>query len=107
MSKDGTVLMQLGEYPFSKRYGWIQDRYGLSWQLIFANESGTKQRVTPVLMFVGDVCGKAEEAINFYASVFPGAESQRLSIWQTEGVPGLVEISQNSTACLITPPRLS
>lgn len=74
MSKDGTVLMQLREYPFSKRYGWIQDRYGLSWQLIFANESGTKQRVTPVLMFVGDVCGKAEEAINFYASVFPNAE---------------------------------
>ncbi len=34
LSKDGMVLMELGEYPFSQRYGWIQDRYGLSWQVI-------------------------------------------------------------------------
>ena len=33
--KDGMVLMELGEYPFSKRYGWLQDKYGLSWQLIY------------------------------------------------------------------------
>src|SRR5688500_15900760 len=32
----GTALMPLGEYPFSKRYGWVQDRYGLSWQLILS-----------------------------------------------------------------------
>mgnify|MGYP001085877818 CR=1 FL=1 len=30
----GTALMELGEYPFSKRYGWIQDQYGVSWQVI-------------------------------------------------------------------------
>jgi predicted 3-demethylubiquinone-9 3-methyltransferase (glyoxalase superfamily) len=34
----------------------------------------SKQRITPTIMFVGDVCGKAEEAINFYASVFHDAK---------------------------------
>ena len=43
---------------------------GLSWQIIFVGESEMKQRFTPVLMFVGDVCGKAEEAVNLYTSVF-------------------------------------
>lgn len=69
LSEGGTVLMELGSYPFSKRYGWLQDRYGLSWQIIFV-EGEFKQRITPFLMFVGKVCGKAEDAIRFYASVF-------------------------------------
>jgi predicted 3-demethylubiquinone-9 3-methyltransferase (glyoxalase superfamily) len=30
--------MELGEYPFSERYGWTQDRYGLSWQVMFMGE---------------------------------------------------------------------
>lgn len=34
LSVNGTELMPLGEYPFSKRYAWIQDKYGLSWQLM-------------------------------------------------------------------------
>lgn len=62
--------MDLGEYPFSERYGWTQDRYGLSWQVMFMGEREIEQRMTPTLMFVGDQAGKAEEAINFYASVF-------------------------------------
>jgi predicted 3-demethylubiquinone-9 3-methyltransferase (glyoxalase superfamily) len=69
----GTVLMELGEYPFSKRYGWLADRYGLSWQIIHAGEQAIKQRITPALMFVGAVCGKAEEAASFYTSVFAGS----------------------------------
>jgi predicted 3-demethylubiquinone-9 3-methyltransferase (glyoxalase superfamily) len=35
LSKGGSALMELGEYPFSERYGWTQDRYGLSWQVMF------------------------------------------------------------------------
>ncbi len=70
LSQGGTVLMELGAYPFSEKYGWVQDRYGLSWQVIFVGESEIRQILTPVLMFVGEVCGKAEEAVNFYASVF-------------------------------------
>ena len=38
LSKDGMVLMELCEYPFCQRYGWIQDRYGLSWQVMFMGE---------------------------------------------------------------------
>lgn len=75
LSVQGTTLMELGEYPFSKRYGWIQDKYGVSWQVIHT-EGEFIHRITPVLMFVGDVCGKAEEAVNFYASIFPGGKSQ-------------------------------
>lgn len=70
LSERGMALMELGKYPFSEKYGWTQDRYGLSWQVMFMGEREIKQRITPALMFVGDVCGKAEEAINFYASVF-------------------------------------
>lgn len=71
LSQGGTVLMPLQEYPFSKRYGWIQDQYGLSWQLILTNPEGEERpEIVPSLLFTGDVCGKAEEAINFYLSVF-------------------------------------
>jgi predicted 3-demethylubiquinone-9 3-methyltransferase (glyoxalase superfamily) len=72
LSTNGKVLMELGAYPFSERYGWLQDKYGLSWQFMFTGGHDFPQKITPVLMFVGDVCGKAEEAFNFYASVFKG-----------------------------------
>jgi predicted 3-demethylubiquinone-9 3-methyltransferase (glyoxalase superfamily) len=32
----GSVLMPLGEYGFSRRFAWISDRYGVSWQLNLA-----------------------------------------------------------------------
>jgi predicted 3-demethylubiquinone-9 3-methyltransferase (glyoxalase superfamily) len=73
LSAGGKALMELGKYPFSEKYGWTQDRYGLSWQLMYADREAPAQRITPALMFVGPVCGKAEEAIRFYASVFRNA----------------------------------
>lgn len=66
----GTALMELGQYPFSKRYGWLSDKYGLSWQIIFAGDEAKKQKITPAIMFVGNVAGKAEEAMKLYTSVF-------------------------------------
>ncbi|WP_139492412.1 VOC family protein [Brevibacillus dissolubilis] len=33
LSQDGAVLMPLDAYPFSKKYGWVTDRFGVSWQL--------------------------------------------------------------------------
>jgi predicted 3-demethylubiquinone-9 3-methyltransferase (glyoxalase superfamily) len=75
LSQGGTVLMPLGKYPFSERYGWIEDKYGLSWQLILSNPEGEERPfIVPSLMFVGAVCGKAEEAVNFYLSVFKNSK---------------------------------
>lgn len=73
ISEGGTALMELGSYPFSQRYGWTTDTYGLSWQIMHMGERAVTQKITPTLMFVGGNAGKAEEAINFYASVFPNS----------------------------------
>ncbi|HHT09345.1 MAG: VOC family protein [Atribacter sp.] len=71
LMEGGKALMPLGEYPFSERYGWVQDRYGLSWQLIYTNPEGEERPlIIPSLLFVGDIYGKAEEASDFYLSVF-------------------------------------
>lgn len=75
LSQGGTVLMPLEKYPFSERYGWIQDKYGLSWQLILADASGEDRPfITPSLLFAGDVYGKAEEASNCYISIFKNSK---------------------------------
>lgn len=58
LSEGGTVLMPLDKYPFSEKYGWIQDKFGLSWQLILTNPEGEERpTIVPSLMFVGDQCG--------------------------------------------------
>jgi predicted 3-demethylubiquinone-9 3-methyltransferase (glyoxalase superfamily) len=73
LSNGGVALMELGEYPFSEKYGWVQDKYGLSWQVIYVGDQKIKQRIIPTLLFVGKQYGKAGEAMNFYASVFENA----------------------------------
>jgi len=78
LSTGGHVIRELGEYPFSKRYGWIEDKYGVSWQIIQADWA-VAQYIRPTLMFTGDVCGKAEEAAHFYTSIFPDSE---LRVWR-------------------------
>ena len=75
LAEGGKVLMPLDKYPFSERYGWVEDKYGLSWQLILTNPEGEERPlIIPSLLFVGDVYGKAEEASDFYLSVFKDAK---------------------------------
>jgi len=75
LSAGGVALMPLDKYPFSERYGWIQDKYGLSWQLMLTNPEGEERpAIIPSLLFVGDKCGQAEEAIKFYLSVFKSSK---------------------------------
>jgi predicted 3-demethylubiquinone-9 3-methyltransferase (glyoxalase superfamily) len=80
LSQGGTVLMPLDKYPFSERYGWLQDKYGLSWQLILSDPAGEERPfITPSLLFVGNVYGKAEEAINLYQSVFKNSRTGQVA----------------------------
>lgn len=79
----GTVLMPLDEYPYSKKYGFIQDKYGVCWQLILTNPEGDdRPTIVPSLMFVDDKFGQAEEALDFYLSIF--RDSNKGEIARTE-----------------------
>ena len=71
LCQGGKVLMPIDTYPFSKRYGWVQDKYGLSWQLMLSDPEGEQRpAIIPSLLFTESKCGKAEEALKFYQSVF-------------------------------------
>lgn len=72
-SDGGKVLMELDKYDWSKKYGWVEDKFGLSWQLLLA-EDEVKQKIVPSLLFVDKAFGKAEEAINFYTSIFKNSK---------------------------------
>ena len=75
LAQGGEVLMPLDKYPFSERYGWVADKFGLSWQLILTNPEGEDRPIIiPSLLFVKNVYGKAEEASDFYLSVFNDAK---------------------------------
>ncbi len=87
LSKGGKTLMELGEYPFSERYGWTQDKYGLSWQVMVVKDHLMKQKITPVLMFAGDVYGRAEEAINLYTSIFQDSRTGEIHRYGKDSKP--------------------
>ena len=94
LADGGTPLMPLDTYEFSERYGWTQDRYGLSWQVGHAGGRPVTQRITPTLTFVGGVCGKAEEAIAFYTSVLPNSAThfmQRYGAGQEPDAEGTLQ----------------
>jgi predicted 3-demethylubiquinone-9 3-methyltransferase (glyoxalase superfamily) len=92
----GMALMELGEYPFSQRFGWLQDRFGFSWQLLYTNGEAFSQKIVPMVMFVGSVCGRAEEAVNFWDSVFHPAqigEIMRYGKGEEPDKPGTVKLA--------------
>jgi predicted 3-demethylubiquinone-9 3-methyltransferase (glyoxalase superfamily) len=75
LSDGGKALMPLNKYPFSEYYGWVQDKFGFSWQVILNNPKGDKRpKIVPSLMFTKDKVGRAEEAMKFYTSVFKDGE---------------------------------
>lgn len=86
LMEGGKELMPLDSYPFSSKYAWVEDRYGVSWQLYTGKAEDIIQKVVPTLMFVGNNNGKAAEAIDFYTSLFPG--SRKRGVLQYTGEEG-------------------
>ena len=66
----GKALMPIDQYPWSERYGWLEDKFGFTWQISIQDSDDSKLTITPAMLFTGDQFGRAEEAINFYSSVF-------------------------------------
>jgi predicted 3-demethylubiquinone-9 3-methyltransferase (glyoxalase superfamily) len=83
-SKDGSIQMPLDKYEWSEKYGWVSDRFGISWQLALGKIDSVGQKITPCLLFVGDQYGRAEEAIQHYTSIF-----------KNSGTDGILRYSKN------------
>ncbi len=70
LAEGGKVFMDLGKHSFSEKYGWVQDKFGISWQL---NLGSGKQKINPFLLFTGKPFARAEDAVVFYTATFPDA----------------------------------
>lgn len=73
LSEGAIVLMELGEYPWSKKYGWIRDQFGVTWQVYLGEKQG-EQKIIPTLMYIHKNNGKAMKAMEFYTSIFPNSK---------------------------------
>ena len=95
LSKNGEVMMALDTYSFSKRFAFIQDKFGVSWQLLYT-ENAKESTIVPTLLFVGKNFGKAEEAIHLYTNIFKNAKVDVLEKYkkgEPNGKPGTVKYS--------------
>lgn len=80
LSDGGLALMPLDAYPFNPRFGWVQDRFGISWQIgVMAGEQRDLPSIAPFLLFTGSNFGRAAEAIRFYTAVFHNAHPGQIA----------------------------
>jgi predicted 3-demethylubiquinone-9 3-methyltransferase (glyoxalase superfamily) len=77
----GKTLMPIDKYPWSERYGWVQDKYGMTWQVSVVNKTGDPQTITPSMLFTGNKFGKAEEAIKSYTSIFKNSSISGIRLY--------------------------
>ncbi|QOW10236.1 VOC family protein [Kaistella flava (ex Peng et al. 2021)] len=73
VSQNGIILMDLGEYPWSKKYGWVRDQFGVTWQINLSDKK-SEQKIIPTLMFIHQNNGKAFQAMEFYTGIFPNSK---------------------------------
>jgi predicted 3-demethylubiquinone-9 3-methyltransferase (glyoxalase superfamily) len=68
LSEGGMVRMPFNTYPWSEKYGWTVDRFGVDWQISL--DATATQKITPALLFTQQSHGRGSEAIDFYTAVF-------------------------------------
>ncbi len=78
----GKVLMEYNIYPWAQKYGWLQDKFGVSWQLSMNENHQMAQKITPLLMFTKELSGKAKEAVEYYTSVFSNSNTEMLALYE-------------------------
>ncbi len=92
LEEDGQVMMPLGSYPWSERYGWVRDRFGVTWQVMAGRRTPGGATIVPCLMFSDAVEGRAFEAIEFYTGTFPGGHVEAVERYvEGEGPTGSVK----------------
>ena len=78
----GKAMMPLDKYPWSEKYAWVVDRFGMTWQLMRDELPEGAQKIVASFLFVGEQCGKAQDAVKLYTSVFPNSANYHLETYQ-------------------------
>lgn len=87
LSQGGKVMMNLDAYPWCEQYGWVEDKYGMTWQLFLTTLQQGEQKVIPSFLFTNEVFGRAQEAINFYTSIFSTSKILFTDHYKEDEVP--------------------
>ena len=75
LADGGSVMMPFEEYVWSPAYGWCNDKYGVSRQVMYDNRpETTTNALVPSLMYTGKNNGKTQEAMEFYTNLFPASK---------------------------------
>ena len=91
---EGKILMPLNKYPWSEKYGWCADKFGVNWQLMLGHKSSSK--VMPHLLFTGANAGQAKEAIAYYSGLFVDSKTIIVDEYQKgePDVAGFIKYAQ-------------
>jgi predicted 3-demethylubiquinone-9 3-methyltransferase (glyoxalase superfamily) len=84
LSAGGMIMMPLDKYEWSERYGFLQDRFGVCWQIMKGKYSDVNQKITATLLFTGNSFGQAEKAVKFYMEVFPQSSIDGILLYTKE-----------------------
>lgn len=78
----GKAMMPLDKYPWSEQYGWVVDKFGMTWQVMAGNIPEGAQKIVTSFLFVGEQYGRAQEAIKLYTSLFPNSVIHHLETYK-------------------------
>lgn len=98
LSVNASIMMALDKYDWSEYYGFLQDQFGVSWQIFKGRYSDVNQKITPCFLFTDSKFGKANEAVHFYTTVFQPSTIQGILMYSKEEMPqeNIVKHSQFS-----------
>jgi predicted 3-demethylubiquinone-9 3-methyltransferase (glyoxalase superfamily) len=81
LMEGGKAMMALDKYPWSEKYAWVVDKFGMTWQLMRGQLPEGAQKIVTSFLFIGQQCGRAKEAIEHYTSIFPGSVIYHIELY--------------------------
>lgn len=87
LNLDAKIMMPLGNYDWSEYYGFMQDKFGVSWQIFKGKFSEVNQKIVPCLLFTDHKFGKANEAVEFYTKVFSNSKIDGILFYDDKEMP--------------------
>lgn len=76
----GSAMMALDKYPWAEKYGWVTDKFGMTWQLMKDRLLPGISKIHPSFLFVGNQFGHAVDAVNQFTTIFPNSKVHHLEM---------------------------